>query len=60
MKSIGVPYYDHSPNYFLIKLGGSIALTTYPTICENAESGVSEDVLMRPNAIAKFSLCLQK
>lgn len=37
-----------------------MALITYPRICQNVESGVPEDILMRPNAIAKFSLCLQK
>jgi hypothetical protein len=34
MEAIGIPNYDHSPNYLCNELGGSVAVSTYPQILE--------------------------
>jgi hypothetical protein len=37
MEAIGIPNYDHSPNYLCNELGGSVAVPTYSEILENPE-----------------------
>jgi hypothetical protein len=37
MESICIPYYDFSTSYLGYELGGSVAVTTYPKILDDAE-----------------------